>query len=116
LVRFRTRTLFGSLYASTNKVRVLNLTNALVTLSNGNLPQSSLTNEALLTNSFLVTGTNSLSLKVAPTSGSFTGSMLVPGTRKKLAFKGVVLQSRNLAIGSFQGTNQTGTLLLTPAH
>jgi hypothetical protein len=53
-----------------------------------------------------------LTLTISPSSGSFSGKYVVPGTGTKLTLGGVVLQQQGVARGFFLGTNQSGGILL----
>ncbi|MBC8002245.1 MAG: hypothetical protein H7X97_06625, partial [Opitutaceae bacterium] len=95
--------------------RVLDLINATVTLSFGNVAPS-ITNSAVLgdDNVFTVTGTNDLSLTVSVSSGEVNGSFRHPVTQLMTPITGVARQGTNLVQGHFLGTSQSGRLLLVP--
>jgi cyclophilin family peptidyl-prolyl cis-trans isomerase len=101
----------GSVYSFTNGVRVLSLTNGVATFEGGNLSQS-ITNQFWLGTNNLVTGSNTLSLKITTTSGLFQGGFINPATGKSNSFSGALLQKQNAGYGYFLGTNQTGSVTL----
>jgi hypothetical protein len=109
----------GSPYlAPTNAaMRVLALTNGSIRFSGGNLA-APFTNLVVLTAGNLVTNasTNRLTFSLTPASGTFSGSVVVPGTRTTNAFKGALLQDEDAGYGYFLGTNTSGPLILTPRH
>jgi hypothetical protein len=53
---------------------------------------------------------NTLSLSLTLSSGLFSGSATVPGTRQSVWFKGALLQNRDVGCGYFLGTNQSGSV------
>lgn len=103
--------LLGSRYAApvgpTN--RVLNLSNAVVLLSGGNL-SASFTNDVVLGLSSKVTNASTHNLKVSFTlsSGLFSGGFTPTNETKAVSFKGAVLQKANYGAGHFLGTNLSG--------
>jgi hypothetical protein len=103
--------LLGSRYAPplgpTN--RVLNLSNSVVLLSGGNLPQS-FTNDVILGLSSKVTNASTHNLKVTFTLslGLFSGSLTPTNETTAVSFKGAVLQKANYGAGRFLGTNLSG--------
>jgi hypothetical protein len=106
----------GSLFSATSGIPVLTLSTGFVWLAKGNLPQSACTNSAVLGANNVVTGTNRLNLSINLGTGFFKGGMVNPETGKPIAFQGVVLQEQNIGIGMFMGTNQSGGMILEPAH
>jgi len=91
----------------------LPLTNALFVLSGGNLP-ARLTNvlELVKNKAVLAANPDSLTLRLNPADGTFSGSFMPPGTQTKSALTGVVLQSMNMAVGVFLGKDQSGEVRL----
>ena len=89
--------------------RVLNLTNAAVTLAEGNLA-APLVAAAVLSNNnqFTLSGTNGIKLTLLSASGLVNGTFIHPQTRLTTAIKAVVLQNNNTIQGFFLGTNQSG--------
>ncbi len=95
--------------------RVLDLTNAVVVLQDGNL-SASLTNAVILSEQNKVTveapNLQKLSLSLAVSSGSISGSFAHPQTRHRSTIKGVLLQKQDLGAGLFPGTNRSGCVFL----
>ncbi len=89
-----------------------------LTLGGGNL-ESNLVKTVVIAASGSVTvsptGGDKLTLKVNPTTGQFSGSFLSPAVGKTTKLAGTFLQSDNSAAGFFQGTNETGFVILEPA-
>lgn len=94
---------------------VLNMTNGMVSFVNGNLAQA-FTNQILLTNSSTVVnlGSNKLSCKITTSSGQFSGTVTIPGTKQTISFTGVLLQKENMGTGYFLGGNQSGLISFGP--
>jgi hypothetical protein len=103
--------LLGSRYsAPTNATNpVLDLSDAVVTLSGGNLPDS-LTNTVVLgpDSKLTNTGPHSLKLAFSLSSGLFSGSFMPTNQTKAVSFKGAVMQKANYGAGYFVGTNLSG--------
>jgi hypothetical protein len=113
-----TYSMIGSRYAApvgaTN--RVLDLTNALVSFTGGNL--QAFTNEVALGLGSKVTNNtpaNRLVLTFTLPTGLFKGSVTAPGTTRAIPFAGAVLQRGTNASGYFLGTNQSGRVLFEAA-
>ena len=60
------------------------------------------------------TSTNKLSLSFTTSSGLYSGSVTVPGTRKSFSFNGAVLQGRSSGSGYFLYGNRSGQVILEP--
>ena len=105
----------GSTY--TNKAAILNFTKGVMVLSGGNLTNN-LTNSFSLTNNIAIDSTkgNGFNLTFLTNLGIFSGSITNPATKKPISFSGAVLQQQNKGVGAFQGSNQMGTLWLTPVQ
>ncbi len=105
----------GSTY--TNKAAILNFTKGVMVLSGGNLTNN-LTNSFSLTNNIAIDSTkgNGFNLTFLTNLGIFSGSITNPATKKPISFSGAVLQQQNKGVGAFQGSNQIGTLWLTPVQ
>jgi hypothetical protein len=92
--------------------RILNLTEAQIALSGGNLPVSPSINNVVLGLSSKVTNAspNTLTCTFALPTGLFTGSYKEAGTTRTITFRGAVLQHPflNRASGYFLGTNESG--------
>jgi hypothetical protein len=89
----------------------LNLTNATLTSSGGELT-SSFTNSLVATTPSVLkgsAGSPSLVTFSLP-NGLFQGWTKVPGTGRFLQFSGVVLQNRNAGFGSFRDNSRSGTV------
>jgi len=93
----------------------INLTNAVVAFTNGNL-LANFTNLVAIDAKGKVTnlGSNKLSLSVSKSSGLFSGSVTPPGTNKAVAYKGVVLQKTTNGAGFFLGTDASGRVSIEP--
>jgi uncharacterized repeat protein (TIGR03803 family) len=59
-------------------------------------------------------GSDSLKLKVAPTTGQMSGSFLDPTIGKAVKFEGLLLQSSGAASGYFLGTSESGFVTFVP--
>ena len=107
--------LLGSRYIPPvgNASRIIALTNAVVSLSGGNLAQS-YTNDVILGFGPKVTNSSpdSLTMSFKLSSGLFSGTFTPAGETKAVSFKGVALQKANIAAGFFLGTNQSGRVAL----
>lgn len=106
--------LTGSSYVPppTKTNKVIALTDAVITMSGGNLG-GTLTNYVTLTQDNKVTTTNAgLSLTFTLSSGLLKGNFIHPATAKKTSFTGVLLQTNNSGSGFFSGTNKSGRVLL----
>jgi hypothetical protein len=92
---------------------IVNLSNAVVLLEGGNLAGLVLENVVLdpLNKVTVVSAnTNSLTMKLSPSSGRMSGSFIHPQTLRTSSIKGVVLQKQNAATGFFLGTNESGSV------
>jgi hypothetical protein len=112
-------TLVGARYAApvgaTNKL--LNLTNATLTLTGGNLPVD-YTNALVLGLGSKVAngGPYKLSLSFTLSSGLFKGSLTPANVgARAVSFAGAVMQKSITAAGHFLGTNQSGRVTIEPA-
>ncbi len=103
----------GSHFTPTNGVRLLAITNGMMILDNGNLPESS-TNAFVLGANNIAIGPNSLRLTLTNSTGIFSGSVNNPAAGSVLKVSGAVLQKQNAGFGQFPGTNQTGSVFLVP--
>jgi hypothetical protein len=108
-------TLAGSQYTPVGAGRVLDLDNAFVTFTGGDL-YAPFTNEVALAedNKFVNLSPNNMTLRISLPNGSFSGSAAVPATDRSVSFKGVVLQRQNRASGHFLGPTQSGKVSLGP--
>lgn len=100
----------GSLFtkpASTNWV--INLTNAVVAFTNGNLSADFTNTIAIDAKGKVINeSTNKLTLSASKSSGTFSGSATPPAGGKAVSFKGAVLQKQTNGFGFFLGTNSSG--------
>ncbi len=53
-------------------------------------------------------------MSIGSANGTFSGTVVVPGTKTSTSFKGAVLQDENIGWGYFLGTNLSGQVLLGP--
>jgi hypothetical protein len=92
----------------------LNLTAPVITLANGNLAADiSLPNPSFNPiNLTFSSSSPSLSLKLTPSVGVFSGKFVDPATSRMRQFGGVMLQNQNEARGFFLGTDQSGAVRL----
>jgi hypothetical protein len=107
----------GSAYRrpATSTNHVLNLTNAYLVFSGGNLVADFTNSVALGLNSQITNlSSNQLTLSFSLFTGTFKGSATDPATGKALPFSGAVFQKQNAAYGFLLGTNQSSRVSLTP--
>jgi hypothetical protein len=117
----------GSPYTNTAKegVPVLNLTNATLILTNGNLTNgfliytnigTNLASRNTLTNldagNTNLSPTNHLVIAINTNNGLVTLTFQETGSKTNTTARGVVLQNQTNAQGAFLGTNQTGSFIL----
>jgi hypothetical protein len=122
-----TQGLLGSPYTNTARegVPVLNLTNATLTLSNGNLTNgflvytnigTNLASRNTLTNldagNTNLSPTNHLAIAINTNNGLVTLTFQATGEKSNTVAHGAVLQNQTNALGAFPGTNQTGSFIL----
>jgi hypothetical protein len=93
-----------------SKTSALTLTDPIVIVSGGGLPEP-LTISVALQNYLTYSATN-LTLSINESSGKFSGWFDSPGTGHRQTVSGVVLQNLGSARGFFQGTNESGAVLL----
>ncbi len=110
--------LLGSPYsAPPASARALALTNGIVILMGGNLPDNFTNQFVLTTNNKLTMTTSNYSFKLNlnATSGKLSGTFLHPANPlKSTKVYGVILQNAIIGRGQFPGTNQTGSIFLQP--
>jgi hypothetical protein len=104
----------GSTYHYTNGFPVLGFTDGLLSLINGDLAEN-ITNQVGIGPDIPATDLITNKLAVSTPSGLFHGNVINPATGKPISVHGIVLQNQNLAAGYFLGTNQSGSVLLSPA-
>jgi hypothetical protein len=110
---------YGSYYTSTNRP-LLDLASAQVTLEAASFPIP-ITNQITWASNNTITvpplagNTNGLTLTIKTNTGLITGSFRNPANAHQTnTLHGVLLQSQTNAAGYFLGTDQSGTVLLTP--
>ena len=107
----------GSAYVppAVSTVHILNLTNAAVAFSGGNLA-ADFTNLVSLGLSSKVTNlsSNKLTMSFTLSTGTFSGSTTETATGRTVSFRGIVLQKPNAGHGHYLGVNQSGRVSLTP--
>lgn len=104
-------TLLGSSYIPPGASNaVLQLTNATITFTNGNLAADFRNDFDVDRNgkTFDQVVTNKLKLSINKSSGLFTGSVVPPGTNRSIKFQGALLQKQTNGAGFFLGTNTSG--------
>jgi hypothetical protein len=91
---------------------VLDLTNALLVLSGGNLSQSC-SNEVVLGANNRVTNVspNKLTMTLVLGTGLFKGTFTDTNVARTVSFSGALLQKSIQGAGSFLGTNLSGQVL-----
>ena len=93
----------GALYSFAKGVPLVSLPNGgVVLLENGNLAQRILYAFSIDAQNH-VSGANGLNVRLSPGSGLFSGQVLEPGTHRRLAFRGALLQKQNAGYGYFVG-------------
>ena len=103
----------GSRFNATKGVRALSLTNGVLILDSGNLPQG-FTNSFTLTTNNVAIGTNMITFTITNSTGLFRGSVTNSNAGRLLKISGAVLQKQNSGYGQFPGTNQIGSLFIGP--
>jgi hypothetical protein len=92
---------------------ILNVTDGLVTLTDGNL-DSSITDLITLNENNKVFSSNPVSLTFSPANGRFKGAVPNPLGHRPITFNGVVLQKQNFGSGYFLGPTQSGRVYVGP--
>ena len=92
---------------------VLNLTNATLSFTGGNLMEA-FTNQVVLTNAtrFLNLSDNKPAFTLTRANGSFSGTVLDPRGGRRASYKGVLHQKGNYGAGFSPGTNETSAVRL----
>jgi hypothetical protein len=104
----------GSAYVFTKGVPVLNFSNGILALSNGNLSNSFIEGLALDSNSKVTSTNATVKMAITTATGLFKGSVKDPFSGRIVPFNGVVLQQQNSGGGFFIGFDQTGRVAITP--
>jgi hypothetical protein len=95
--------------------RVLDFTNGMVVLRDGNLSESFTNQVSLNTNNTVVNlSSNGLQLTLNVVNGLFSGKAQDPATGAYQSFKGIVLQKQNAAGGFFLNQYQSGEVFFGP--
>jgi hypothetical protein len=105
----------GSVYLYTNGLPILGFTNGLLSLTSGNFQQS-ITNQVALVPDKEDSDQNGATLTFNTSSGLFKGTVMNAETSKPIAFKGAILQNQNMGAGFFLSTNESGSVILSPAQ
>ena len=110
-------TLRGALFVSSKDGGPSIAGSGTLTLGGGNL-QSNLVKSVVIAATGSVTvspaDVDQLTLKINPTTGQFSGGFLNPAVGKTTKLSGMLLQPDNSGAGFFQGSNQTGFVVLDP--
>jgi cyclophilin family peptidyl-prolyl cis-trans isomerase len=95
--------------------RLLGLTVAVVSFTNGNL-SADFTNSIIIDSKSKVINEspNKLTLSASKSSGTFSGSVTPPTGGKAVSFKGALLQKQTNGFGFFLGTNASGRVSIGP--
>jgi hypothetical protein len=94
---------------------VLNLTNAEVAFSGGNLIADFTNSVALGPNSRVINlSSNRLTMSFSLSTGTFRGSAMDRSTGRSMPYSGAVLQKLNAGYGFLPGTNQSSRVVLAP--
>jgi len=107
--------LAGSRYTPPTTNRLLNVTNAIVGFTGGNLAVDFTNNVTLGQNNKVTNNSpNKLTLTLQKPTGLFTGSITPPGSLSAIPFKGAVLQKTTNGSGFFLGTDRSGRIQFLP--
>jgi len=103
----------GSPYMVPTTNRVIDCTNALLTLSGADFADP-IANQMVLTasNTVVSGGPYNVSMSVVRTNGTFTGRLILP--KRTNTFQGVFLQEQNIGLGYFIGSNYIGEVRFEP--
>lgn len=104
----------GSPYTFTAGTSVLNLTNGIVQLQDGNLSAAVVTGVTLGTNNKLTPLDKKVTLTLTTASGLFSGKVpvVLGGKATTVSINGAVLQNQNAGFGGFLGTSESGSVTL----
>jgi hypothetical protein len=105
----------GSRYAGSTSDRVIRMDYGQVIATDGNLA-SPVVNTVRLGPTSTITTDSATGFKMTlnRTNGVFSGSFRVPGTTTTRSFYGSLLQNRDIGLGYFLGTNQSGGIRFVP--
>lgn len=103
----------GSPYQISTNNRIIDCTNALLTLSGADFA-SPLMNGMVLTSSNTVVngGPHNVSMTIVRTNGTFSGKVIFP--MRTNTFQGVFLQQQNVGLGYYVGSNYIGEVRFEP--
>jgi len=102
-----------SRYSYTSGSRLLDWTNGVIELADGNLSVPGLTNGVTLGLNNKVSGTtNNLSVTLTTASGLFQGTVPLAGSKTGVSVSGVLLQDDNAGYGLFLGPSESGSVYL----
>jgi len=105
----------GSRYAGSTSNRVIRMDYGQVVATDGNLTTPVVNMVRLSPTSTLTTDSASgFKMTLNRTNGVFSGSFRVPGTTTTRSFYGSLLQNRDIGLGYFLGTNQSGGIRFVP--
>jgi hypothetical protein len=95
--------------------QVVNISTGTISFSGGNLA-SDFDNDITISQNNRVTNesANRLSMSFAPSTGRFNGSVTPPLGSRPIPYHGIVLQISGLGYGYFLGTNESGSVQLSP--
>ena len=95
--------------------RIIEVADGLVTFGGGALTAPFANTVTISTaNKVQDTSANRLSMSFTTSSGLFSGSVAVPGTKHSFLFNGVVLQGRDVGLGYFLDNKLSGSVRLAP--
>jgi hypothetical protein len=105
----------GSRYAGSTSNRVIRMDYGQVIATDGNLAGPVVNTVRLGPTSTITTsGADGFKMTLNRTNGVFSGSFRVPGTTTTRSFYGSLLQNRDVGLGYFLGTNQSGGIRFVP--
>jgi hypothetical protein len=106
----------GSIYtAPVSPAPVLDLTSAFIEFSGGNLPAPFVNSVTVGANSRVMNNSsNRMAAAISPSTGTFTGAVVPPGSVKAFTFGGAFLQKRGSGYGFLTGTGQSGQVYFGP--
>ena len=87
---------------------ILSFATGQVRFTAGNLAEEFANDVSLLNNKVTNLSDNKLTLSIQRNSGLFSGTVIVPGTTRRIKFNGAVHQKQNHGWGFFLGTNASG--------
>ena len=107
--------LVGSAYEAPGTNTIFEGTNAMVSFTDGTSGEGFTNNAILLPNAKVAfSGTNRTTLALRQRTGRFTGSVLPPEVKRRVLFRGAILQKQGHGGGFFPGTNASGRVYFGP--